>query len=196
MDDVKQQSGRVRWYELAYGLVLAGLIIFAVFELKPDKIGVLDLDRALRDLELEEVVGGERQAIQEAAAKELELLRGQYGEQRTILTDRLTAEQIADTERAELTSRLRTLDLSMKSEANTILTESRRAQLDLLAGYRVRLQPMIDAVAREERLDVVLTRGAHTLYMHKSVDITDTLVGYARPRVSDLRSENASDPEN
>jgi Skp family chaperone for outer membrane proteins len=183
----------VRWYEIVYAAVLVLLILFAVVTLRPTKVGVIDLDRAMEAVGLVTVVEDQRKEIRDHAADDLKLLRDEYNERRRILSERLGGAQ-NETERTEVERLIRDADYSLRTQANSIVSESQREQLELLAGYRVRLQPLVREVARRKRIDVVLTRGSHTLYIRAAADLTDALVEAMQEDLSVVRDLSSPQP--
>lgn len=179
MIESTEKKGGFRGYEILYAAVLLLLLVVGIFVNRPHRLGVLDVERALRDLGMAEEFGADMKELQTVATAAARTVQNRYNEQRRILEEQLNA--ASEEERPAVQGQVGELEARFQGEVRGVLDESRRRQGELQTTYRERLQPHINQVAHKRRLHVIVARNPQLVYMRSTIDVTDDVVAAAGP---------------
>lgn len=179
MTNSEEKKGGFRGYEVLYAGVLLILLVVGIFVNRPHRVGVLDIDRALRDLGMAEEFEADMKELQQVANTAARSAQNRYQEQRRIMEERMRT--VSEEERPAAQGAIMELDAKFQGEVRGVLDESRRRQGELQTTYRERLQPHINQVAHKRRLHVIVARNPQLVYMRSTIDVTDDVVAAAGP---------------
>ena len=183
MSDAGVRSG-LKWYEAVYALALIALIFFGVVINKPNRVGVVDIDRLAMDLGVKDAIAEEDQSIRTELTEQLTRLQAQYQERFAAMTN--TQSGGVNVAGDGLKVQQQALQEGMRKEAGAVVTAGQRKQRQIIVVYRARLQPYINEVARKQRLSLVVSSGPATVYSRASIDITDTVLAAAKPHMAEI----------
>jgi len=167
-------------FEAVYIVMLAALLVLAVFFMGKPRVGVIDMAHVARELGVEERIAAAISGQREEAGSTLQGLRQEY----TALGEGLKArigELETDEEKEAVRRTWREATQQFRARRDDIRRDLQREQQAMLVTFRRRIAPIVSDISRKRRLWVVIDRSARLVYAMGEIDITDDVIKAAQP---------------
>ena len=171
--------GKLRFFELAYVVGLAILLIYAIFFMNPHRVGVLDVARVARETGVLERMQKEERGLQEEARERLGKLQQAHILKVNELGRKLKS-AASESEKSRFQGEIDSLQETFQQTVSAARQELQRHEAQMFATFRKRLMPHVEKVASKRRLDVVLDPATTVLITKKAPDITADVVKAVR----------------
>ena len=171
------ESRKIRWYEVAYVVILVGVLVWSVFFRNPHKVAVVDIDRVVKDVGMVQKMEKER-AKMEAFTKASALLKGYETRVKGLKEKYETAASQADKDK--LMAQLKAADEQFNQSVAPLQGELQQYNVRAVATFRKRIKPFIDQVALKNGADLVMMETAQLLFVRNSVDLTDEVIAASK----------------
>ena len=167
------EKRQIRWYEVAYVVVLLGLLVMSVFYMNPHKVAVLDVDRVFKDVGMLQRIEADRkkmdafnrgQALVQAYNTRMGALKAKLDEAKTAV------------DREKVQSQIKSANEMLQQSLGPIQNTLQAHEANVVATFRRRLQPFIVSVAQKRRMDMVIYAGPSMLYVKDKVDLTPDII--------------------
>lgn len=171
----------IRWYEVAYVLVLIAVLLLGVFFMNPHRVAVIDVDRVFKDVGMVQRLEQDRQSLdiyQRGVA-----MVDAYNVRMKGLRAKLDAAKTSP-EKEKIQAQIKSANESLQQTVGPIQGQLQQREAAVLATFRRRLQPFIAKVAQKRRVDVVLFAGPAVAYAKNTVDITADVVAAGKNDLS------------
>jgi Skp family chaperone for outer membrane proteins len=176
MNEVKRS---VRWYEVAYVVVLLGVLAVSMTYLKPHRIGVINMDTAFKKLGVaDQLTTALREKETRAKASFDALQKQAAGEEKAIL-DAFKAAQ-TDEQKAKVQSDFVAYQTRMQKSRAEITEPLQRFQRDAVISFRERMRPYVQKVAGKKRVDMVIEPEQVYQIMNNALDLTEPIIDEAK----------------
>jgi len=169
----------IRWYEAAYVVVLLGVLALSMTFLRPNRVGVMNMDQAFKELGVEARLVQELR-VRDAAARVrfAELQKRAAGEEKELLAAFRAA--ATDDEKSRAQRELVAFQGRLQKSRAAIAGELQRYQRHVVLSFRERLRPHVQKVAGKKRVDIVIEPQQIFQIMNNAVDLTGQAIGQAR----------------
>ena len=176
------EEDRKKWgaFEVIYIVMLAVLLVLAVFYMGKPKVGVIDLGRIAEEVGIEDKIVEDAEEWRDAAGVDLKELRDQYSALGKGIKDKALEAETED-EKLALQKDLNDATRQYYTETAKLRARVNKHQQAVLRTFRMRLDPFITEVARKRRVWLVLDRSARLVYATAQIDITDEVTEKAMP---------------
>jgi len=168
-------SRRVKWYEVAYVVVLLGVLAWSVFFTNSHRTAVVDLDRVFKDVGMLQKIEKESQK-QDYYNKGLSLVKA-YNSRMTGLKEKMAAAK-TQLEKDKINAQLKNSAEQFQESITPIQAAKQRFDSVAVASFRKRVQPFINQVAQKKGVDVVLF-SPNVLYVGNKADLTAAVTAAA-----------------
>ncbi len=172
MQEVKKS---VRWYEGAYIIVLLGVLALSMTYLRPHRVGVIEMDKAFRQLGVADRLSTALKAKDQAAQLRFEALQRELAPVEKQLLAAFRAAQ-TDDQKAKAQADLQALQARFQKSRAEIAQQVQRYQRDAVVTFRERIRPHVRKVAASKRVDLVLEPEQIFLVMNNAADLTDAVI--------------------
>ena len=162
-------SRRIKWYEVAYVVVLLAVLAWSVFFMNPHKTAVVDLDRVFKDVGMLQKIEKQRQKL-DFFNKGTTLLKA-YNIRIKGLQEKLATAK-TQSEKDKINAQLKSSSELFQESIGPIQTAMQRFDAGAVASFRKRVQPFINQIAQKRGVDVVLFNGPNVLYAGNKADLT------------------------
>jgi len=166
-------------FEAVYIVMLAALLVLAVFFMGKPRVGVIDMAQVARELGVEERIANAIQEQREEAGSTLQGLRQEYAALGEGLKSRV-AELETNEAKEELRRTWQEATQEFRAQRAGIQRDLQREQQAMLITFRRRIAPFVNEISRKRRLWVVIDRSARLVYAAGEIDITEDVVKKAR----------------
>ncbi len=142
---------------------------------RKDRIGLLDLQKIMTELELESEFEESISAKEQSLSAKIEEQREQYENMLQSRRERMS-EEVTEADISELTQFESRVNRQLQELMRRSQQELNEYRQELFNTFHERLQPMVEEIAREQNLDVVMLRRNMYLVSNEELDITDALI--------------------
>lgn len=171
---VSNERGSIRWFEVVYIVILVGVLAVSVFYMNPRRVGICDVAKVARATHvLERMAKADRQRQEEAYAKVVRLQQS-HNQRMSELNRKLKS--TAGEDRASIQGEIESTQETLQQNLAIIRQDLQRHQAQMFATFRKRLMPYIDAVAKKQKLDVILDPSNVVLFTKRAPDITEDVI--------------------
>lgn len=166
-------------------LAFAAISLPAVAQDGPIKIGIVDAD-----VVIQKSIRGKRffQEFEQFGKEKSELIKGKMAEFQDRQKDYQTkVNSLSEEKRNEMIVQLQNLEKEIKRLQEDAKQESDRRLNEALNKFRKELAPLIEQVATEQNLDIIINHGpqSNLVYFSDRVNITDAVIAKYDGSVSD-----------
>lgn len=164
----------MKWYEAAYIVMLLVLLVLSVSFLTPHRVAVVNVQRIMREVGVEERLNAALQEKQDEARARVAAIREDFVQRAEAVSGAIPG--AADEEEKEaLRGQLAGLQADYQKRVNAVGAEVHLFRREAVLTFRERLQPHLTKLARRRRLDVVI-EPASVVYVAKAMDVTDLVI--------------------
>ena len=171
------ENRKIRWYEVAYVVVLVGLLAWSVFFMNPHKVAVVDMDRVFKDVGMLQKIEKERQKM-DFYTKGTSLLQA-YNTRMKGLKEKLDAAK-TQAEKDRYSAQMKSANEMFQQTVQPIQNAMQQFEAGAVASFRKRIQPYINKVAQKHGVDVITYAGPNILYVRNKADLTDDVVAASK----------------
>lgn len=165
----------VRWYEAAYVVVLLGVLALSMTYLRPNRVGVIDMDKAFKQLGVADRLASAMHEKEALARTRFTALQRQLAPEEQSLVTAAKAAQTED-QKARVQAAYSAFQAKVQKGNADIMGELQRFQRDTVLTFRERLRPRVQQVASRKRVDVVLEPEQVFQIMNQAVDLTEPVI--------------------
>ena len=163
----------IRWYEVAYVVVLLAVLLLGVFFMNPHRVAVLDVDRVFKDLGMVQRLDQDRQKL-DVYQRGVAMVDA-YNVRMRALKSKLETTK-TEVEKEKIQSQMKSATETVQQSVAPIQSQLQARETAVMSTFRRRLQPLIAKVAQKRRVDVVLFASPSVVYVKSTVDLTDDVV--------------------
>lgn len=176
---MEEKTGRIRWYEIVYVVIL--LLLFAHILMNPSRarVGVVDLKRVAEGVGIDARMIQDAKSAQQDAAVQMSALQLQATKQAEALSKDLDKAPAA--QKDEIRAQIEEIQRQFKSDASALQGGLQRHIQQVQATFFARVKPSIEKAAKRRRIDIVLDPIIGVPYINPKVDITEDVIKDCRP---------------
>jgi len=183
---------RIRWYEIVIVAVFLVLVAATVYQVRRERVGLVDLDEVAGQLGKRQMISQEYLEWHKAAVTRVDALEKEF-QARSRELDAKLMQSTDESEKARVKQELEEIGNNMRASARQTYLDLQKHRDELVVEFRKQVHPIVTAVARRRRLDIVLELGSGgVVYGNKRVDITEEVVKQARAAGLDKVGETAA----
>lgn len=179
--------------DVVYFVMLATLLVVALFFMGKPRVGTIDLGRVASELGVEQSVVEDAQKWREAAMDDFKRLRDEYQLLGKGVQSK-AAEAQTEEEKLALRKAMTEATRAYYESSAEVRERVRKHEQQVLRTFRERLDPFVREVARHRRLWLVLDRSARLVYSTTQIDITDDVIRRAAHSFETMTGLVDSDP--